>query len=199
MIYLLELKLTWHWSHNVRVCFCVLRRCCFVFLIYFVNTLVVNFFFKVVSGSNSSLCCSCGRLLDEQAHNGAVAEAGGEERQAVGGERHGLHSTAAVRVALQLDVLLLAVEEAAWKKTPRWGCRVWIFKRRSFYYHCRCFSDAHQAVPAHWGQPHVVRGQDQWGRAQRVTARFLVRRQPDHLFAGHALDVLEQRKNWWQV
>lgn len=97
----------------MRVCFCVLRRCCFVFLIYFVNTLVVNFFFKVVSGSNSSLCCSCGRLLDEQAHNGAVAEAGGEERQAVGGERHGLHSTAAVRVALQLDVLLLAVEEAA--------------------------------------------------------------------------------------
>lgn len=53
------------------------------------------------------------RLLDKQAHHGAVAEAGGKERQAVGGERHCLHSTAAVRVALQLDVLLLAVDEAA--------------------------------------------------------------------------------------
>lgn len=53
------------------------------------------------------------RLLDKQAHHGAVAEAGGKERQAVGGEGHCLHSTAAVRVALQLDVLLLAVDEAA--------------------------------------------------------------------------------------
>lgn len=55
----------------------------------------------------------CQALLDEQAHNRAVAEAGGEERQAVRGERHGLHSTPAVRVALQLDVLLLAVGLAA--------------------------------------------------------------------------------------
>lgn len=56
---------------------------------------------------------TCGHLLDEQANNGAVAEAGGEQRQAVSGERHGLHSTTAVGVALQLDVLLLAEGEAA--------------------------------------------------------------------------------------
>lgn len=56
---------------------------------------------------------SSGRLLDEQAHHGTVAEACGEEHQAVCGEGHCLHSTAAVRVALQLDVLLLVVEETA--------------------------------------------------------------------------------------
>lgn len=106
----------------VCVCFCVLRRCCFfvTYLDLFCKYPCCQFFLRLFLGATApsavhhSSANSCGRcLLDKQAHNGAVAEAGGEERQAVGGERHGLHSTAAVRVALQLNVLLLAVEEAA--------------------------------------------------------------------------------------
>lgn len=68
-----------------------------------------------------------GRLLDKEAHHGAVAEAGGEERQAVGGEGHRLHSPAAVRVALQLDGLLLAGEKARHKNLHPTGSSINIY------------------------------------------------------------------------
>lgn len=61
---------------------------------------------------------------------------------------------------------------------------------KSGFYHCRCLSDAQKAIPSHGGQPYVVRRQNKRGRAQRMTACFLVWCQLDNLLTGHTLYVL---------